>query len=152
MAAAFGGELATAQARRTTIDYLVTGPVVGLLWLLMLQSAIPWRDGPAAIWAAVPAAPLIAVAAVAGMLTLIATGRLTRWLQLPERYAITCAVVVVAAAVIGDLLMLALAAGTGAAAAAGIATLAVAASTIRLACSVPVAARCLRSRRTLTGT
>lgn len=150
-AGAFAGELATAQARRTTIGYLATGPVVGLLWLLMLQPSIPWRDGPAAIWAAVPAAPMIAIAAVAGMLTLAATGRFIRWLQLPDRHTSTGAVVVVAAAVIGDVLMLALAARTATPAAAGIATFAVAASTLRLACSVPVAARCLRGRRALTG-
>ena len=37
VADAFEGELATAYARRTIALYVITGPLVGIWWLLLLQ-------------------------------------------------------------------------------------------------------------------
>src|SRR5262245_32695905 len=50
VADAFAGELATAYARRTTAAYIVTGPLVGIWWLLLLQPH-PWRTGLIALLA-----------------------------------------------------------------------------------------------------
>jgi hypothetical protein len=61
VAAAFAGELAIAYARRTLAWFVVTGPLVGIWWLLLLQPQ-PWHTGPAALLAAIPVLPLIGVA------------------------------------------------------------------------------------------
>jgi hypothetical protein len=50
VAAAFAGELAVAYARRTLAWFLVTGPLVGIWWLLLLQPQ-PWRTGVVALLA-----------------------------------------------------------------------------------------------------
>lgn len=86
----FRAELTAAQARRTALTLLRTGPLVGLLWLgaalasrIGAQLASPWH------WASMPVgARLVAhlagiafVVAIGGALvTVAATGRLTRWL------------------------------------------------------------------------
>lgn len=109
MARGFADELAGSRARRTVAAYLTTGPLVGLLWLLTLAPSHWWRDGPAALWAAIPPAPAIGLACGVGALVLAATGRGSRWLSLSSGQIVHAAVVVVALAVFGDLLMLTLA-------------------------------------------
>ena len=79
VADAFAGELATAYARRTIAWYIVTGPLVGIWWLLLLQPH-PWRTGLIALLAAIPVLPLIALAIATAAGTFATTGRLMRWL------------------------------------------------------------------------
>jgi len=92
VADAFTGELATAYARRTITTFVLTGPLVGIWWLLLLHPR-PWRSTPAALIAAIPAVPLIAVAGLCvigdlTVLTTLATGGPT-----PPSYALTAVAV-----------------------------------------------------------
>lgn len=149
-AAAFAGELASARARRTAMAYLVTGPVVGLLWLLWLAPP-GWRlDGPGTLLAAVPAAPVIVIATATGMAVLAATGRPGRWLRLAHHDILHGALIVVVAAALGDLLMLTLAARSAAPLPA-FGAMAVSVSLVRLGCGLAATACCLRTRRILIG-
>ncbi len=86
----FRAELSAAQARRTALTLLRTGPVVGLLWLsaaltsrIGAQLASPWH------WTSMPIGARIvthlagyafALAIGGALVTVAATGRLTRWL------------------------------------------------------------------------
>jgi hypothetical protein len=86
----FKAELTAAQARRTAVTLLRTGPVVGLLWLgaalasrIGTQILAPWH------WASMPlsarfvihfAGIAFAIAIGGALVTVAATGRLTRWL------------------------------------------------------------------------
>lgn len=79
VADAFGGELSAAYARRTIAWFIITGPLVGIWWLLLLHPS-PWRTGLIALLTAIPVIPLIAVAIVTAGGTLATTGRLIRWL------------------------------------------------------------------------
>lgn len=152
LAAGYAGELATARARRTTTAYLVTGPVVGLCWLSVLAPPVWWQRSPSVLLAAVPVAPVIAVAAVIGALVLAVTGRAGRWLQVSDQDPITGTMVVIAAAAAGDLLMLVVAARTAPTGAPALVTLAIVASTVRLGASAPAIAHCILSQRALTST
>jgi hypothetical protein len=86
----FRAELTAAQARRTALALLRTGPLVGLLWLgAALASRIGAQLVPPWHWASMPAsAPLVthlagfafAIAIGSALVTVAATGRLTRWL------------------------------------------------------------------------
>jgi hypothetical protein len=148
IAAGFAAELGCSHARRTVTGYLATGPVIGLLWLLMLTPPGWWPRNVVALWQAVPAAPAIGFAVLSGGLVLAATGRASRWMTLPPRHILNGAITVVAAAALGDLLMLILA--TRSAPVPGsplIGALAVTASVIRLGVGVPTTARSLRVRR-----
>ena len=93
----FRAELTAAQARRTALALLRTGPLVGLLWLgaalasrIGAQLVSPWH------WAGMPASARLvthlagfafALAIGSALVTVAATGRLTRWLptSLPGR-------------------------------------------------------------------
>lgn len=152
LATSFAGELATCRARRTALTYLLTGPLVGLAWLLMLAPTSWLRRGPTALWAAIPATPVIGIAAVAGLLVLAATGRPSRWLELPSGHVLHGAFIVIAAAALGDLIMLILATQSAASRASPtLAVLAVTASVVRLGCGLAAGAHCLRSFRSLLG-
>jgi hypothetical protein len=86
----FRAELTAAQARRTALALLRTGPLVGLLWLgaalasrIGAQLVSPWH------WASMPASARLvthlagiafAIAIGSALVTVAATGRLTRWL------------------------------------------------------------------------
>src|SRR4051812_36141401 len=85
VAAAFATELATAYARRTIAAYIVTGPLVGIWWLLLLRPH-PWRTGLRALLVTIPVLPLIGIAAATAVIILATTGRLMRWL--PETGAV----------------------------------------------------------------
>jgi hypothetical protein len=74
VADAFSGELATSYARRTIALYVITGPLVGIWWLLLLQPD-PWRAGLIALLAAIPVPPLIIIAIATAAGTLASTGR-----------------------------------------------------------------------------
>ena len=135
VADAFAAELAIAYARRTVAWFVATGPLVGIWWLLLLHPR-PWRDGPTALLAAVPVIPLVAVAVAAAAATVAATGRLIRWLpEASPRRALDATGAVAVLALLGDVMIIAVYAASDV----GVRPLvvvAVAASLIRIACSV----------------
>lgn len=106
VADAFAGELATAYARRTIALYLLSGPLVGIWWLLLLRPQ-PWRVGLVALLAAIPVLPLIALAVLTGAGTLATTGRLMPWLpETGPRRAVAAAKAVACLALIGDVTLI----------------------------------------------
>lgn len=106
VAHAFVGELATASARRIIALFVLTGPLVGIWWLLLLHPS-PWRTGPVAMVAAIPAVPLIALAIATAAGTVASTGRLVRWLPeaTPSR-ALVAATTVAVLCLAADLIVL----------------------------------------------
>lgn len=147
LAAAFAGELAGSRARRTVAAFLLTGPLVGLLWMANLASPRWWPTGPEALRSAVPITPLIVAAVVTGVAVLAATGRLSRRLWVSERHLLRGALVVVAAATLVDLALLVQAIHSVAPSTVGV--LAVTASLVRLGFSLLVGTRCMRSHASL---
>ena len=131
---AFGGELATAYARRTIAWFIVTGPLVGIWWLLLLQPS-PWRTGLIALLAAVPVLPLIVIAIATAGGTFATTGRLMRWLpETGPRRALAATTAIAAMCIIGDLTMINIFVVSGAPTR-PLAVIAIAASLTRIACS-----------------
>jgi hypothetical protein len=143
VADAFAGELATAYARRTIALYLLSGPMVGIWWLLLLRPQ-PWRVGLVALLAAIPVLPLIALAVVTGAGTLATTGRLMPWLPetTPHR-ALAATKAIACLALIGDITLITMLAASGGPAR-PVATIAFAGSLIRITASVLVLARVTR--------
>jgi hypothetical protein len=89
VARALAADLAAAQARRTVLAIIPSGPLLGMLWLLALAASHrvarpipPWHaQGP---WAMFPLLGVaVAVGVPAAMLAMAATGRPSRWL--PDR-------------------------------------------------------------------
>ena len=145
VAAGFATELTIATARHTLFWYLLTGPLIGVWWLLSL-APYPWRSGLVAVIAAIPVLPLIvaAIATVTG--TVATTGRLMRWLpEATAHQALAGAAMVAGLALVGDLVMISLYVRSGLPAR-PVGMIAVAASTTRMVCSVIVIARA-RARR-----
>lgn len=107
VAGAFAPEIATSQARRILFGFLITGPLVGIWWLLLLTSPT-WPRHPQTLWAAIPALPLVAVAVAAAVVILATTGSLIRWLpeSTPER-ALLAATAIALGCMTGDLTVLA---------------------------------------------
>ena len=106
VAAAFAGELATVQARHTLWIYLVTGPLVGIWWLLLLVPR-PWEPTLGVVFAAIPVLPLIAAAVATAIVAIATTGSLIRWLpETAPRRAIAASMVVAVASMIGDVTVL----------------------------------------------
>lgn len=150
VAAGFAAELACCQARRVAAGYLGTGPLVGVLWLLVLAPPGWWHGNGPDLWSVVPPLPVIGFAALIGALVLAATGRLSRWLYLADRHVVDAASAVIAAALLADLVLLALAAARPATPGpALLGALAAVASVIRLCVGVAATARCRRVRRAL---
>jgi hypothetical protein len=104
VAAGFRGELAAATARRTTLTLMTVGPLTGALWCIAaLASHI--HQFPAGAQLATLVAVIAVAAGIGGQLvTLAATGRLTRWL--PARPAASAAIAAASAAA-ADVAMLA---------------------------------------------
>jgi hypothetical protein len=148
VAAAFADELAGAQARRTARGYVLTGPPIGVLWVLALSAGGDPLDviGP---WRLVPPVPVLATAVLAAVLVLAGTGRASRWVRLPARRVADAGIVVVVATLIGDLLMLTVATRWLPEPLSLLAALAVTASAIRLGLGLPQIVRNQRSRRAL---
>jgi MFS family permease len=135
VADAFAGELATAHARRTIAAYVVTGPLVGIWWLLLLHPH-PWRTGAIAFLVAIPVIPLIALAIAAAVTLLATTGRLIRWLpEANPRSALTATIAIAALALIVDITVLVIYTRSSMPAQ-PLAALAVTASLLRIACSI----------------
>jgi hypothetical protein len=77
VAAEFTTMLATRQARCTALALLLTGPLIGVLWLATLTP----EQAPDALLRRVPVLGFLILSAVAaGLLTLAATGPASRWL------------------------------------------------------------------------
>ena len=148
VAAAFAGELAVAYARRTLAWFIVTGPLVGIWWLLLLRPQ-PWRTGVTALLAAIPVLPLIGVAVATAIGTFATTGRLIRWLPeaTPQR-ALSATIAVAALAFTADTALIALYAWS-AAPARLLGGVAVAASLTRMAGSAVTLRHALRGVRHL---
>ena len=145
VAAAFEGELATAYARRIMALYVITGPLVGIWWLLLLRPD-PWRGGLIALLAAIPVLPLILIAVTTAGGTLATTGRLMRWLpEATPRQALAATAVIGGLCIGGDLTMIALFMASGTPLR-PLAVIAVAASMIRIACGITVIARAALTR------
>jgi hypothetical protein len=161
VAAGFRAEIAAAQARRAVVTLLVTGPLVGLLWIatashLGIRFAVPWqRAGLGASLGAglLLVAVAVGVTALAGVVGIASTGRLTRWLTAPPRLAPTAAVVAGFGAVSADSLGLVLLAVQLAAAPGKLspvpAIAAAAASVARLLLARRAARQCLALRASL---
>jgi hypothetical protein len=118
VAVGFRAEIAACLARRVAVTLLVTGPLVGLLWIataaasrLGIPLAPPWEWAGlspglrVSIYLVAGAAGITAWAALFGIAT---TGRLTRWLPARPRRAPTAAAVAGFGAVSADGLGLAL--------------------------------------------
>jgi hypothetical protein len=143
VAAAFAGELAVAYARRALAWFLVTGPLVGTWWLLLLQPQ-PWRTGVVALLAAIPVLPLIGVAVATAMGTFATTGRLMRWLpEATPRRALLATGAVALLAFTADTTLIAGYAWS-AVPAGLVGGVSVAASLTRMACSAVTVRRALR--------
>ncbi len=149
VAAAFAGELATAYARRTSILFVVTGPLVGIWWLLLLRPD-PWRTGLATLIAAIPVIPLILAGLATAAGTLATTGRLMR--RLPETgpgRALVATSAVAGLALAGDLVIIGVAAYSGGLTG-RLAVIAVAAGLTRIGCSLHTLMRAGALRRGLS--
>ena len=164
VAEGFRAEIAACQARRVAVALLITGPLVGLLWIatavtsrLGIHFAAPWQ------WTGLSPGlrvglPLVAVAAGvtawAALLGIATTGRLTRWLPPRPRRAPTAAAVAGFGAVGADGLGLALLAAQLATdpgkLSPVLAVAAAAASLARLMLARRAAGRCLAIRASLT--
>jgi hypothetical protein len=110
VAAGFGAELAVQTGRRVGLGLLATGPLVGLTWLAtVLPSAAAAGQRPPAGLVLVPLlfAAVLVVAVPAAVVSVLATGRLSRWLPPSPRLAPTAAGLAAALCVAGDLLLLA---------------------------------------------
>ena len=135
VADAFAGELATAHARRTIAAYVITGPLVGIWWLLLLHPH-PWHTGAIALLVAIPVIPLIAIAIAAAATVLATTGGLIRWIpEANPRTALTATIAIAALVLIVDVTVLVIYARSNMPAQ-PLAALAVTASLLRIACSI----------------
>ena len=99
IADAFRPEIAASQARRVVLTLLVTGPLVGLLWIAEAMAAhLGIRPGLPGPWPGLsPGSHLVAAAVgvtvCAAMAGIAATGRLSRWLPARPRRAPTAAAI-----------------------------------------------------------
>jgi len=145
VADAFSGELATAYARRTIAFFIVTGPLVGIWWLLLLQPS-PWRTGLIALLAAIPVLPLLVIAIATAGGTLATTGRLMRWLpETGPRRALAATITIAAICIIGDLTVITMFMVSDAPTR-PLAVIAIAASLTRIACSITTVRHATRMR------
>jgi hypothetical protein len=136
VADAFADELITAYARRTMARYVITGPLVGIWWLLLVRPE-PWA-GPTALLAVIPVLPLIGLAVATAGGTLATTGRLMRWLpETTPRRALTATLVIAWLGMAADITMVGLLA-TSSVQTSPLAVTAVAASAIRTAYGIGV--------------
>jgi len=169
VAVGFGAEIAASQARRVAVTLLVTGPLVGLLWVATaLASHLGLPFAPHWPWAGPSPDPravvyLVAVAAVAlaagvtawaAVLGIATTGRLTRWRPARPRQAPMAAAIAGFGAVSADGLGLALLAAQLAIAPGKLSPVlagtAAAASVARMMLARRAAHRCLAIRASLT--
>jgi hypothetical protein len=162
VASGFRAEIAAGQARRSALMLLATGPLTGLLWI---GAVLASHLGTGAFWSRAGRSPglqaglelvavAVAVTALAGLLGVASTGRLTRWLPDRPRRAPTATAVAGFGAVGADAIVLALLAaeltvGPGELSPVP-AAVAAAASLARLMAARRAACRCLAIRASLT--
>jgi hypothetical protein len=163
MAGGFRAEIAAGQARRVAVMVLVTGPLVGLVWIAEAAAGHPGaRLGLPWHWAGLFPPPALLLVAIAVAVTawgalggIASTGRLTRWLPDRPRRAPTAAAVAGLGAVGADVLGLTLLAGQLATVPGKLspvlAAAAAAASLARLMFAGRAARRCLVLRASLPG-
>jgi len=163
VADSFRAEIAASQARRVAIALLATGPLVGLLWIvtavashLSIHLTPPWQwtDTSSSIRVGTQlVAVAVGVTALAAIVGIASTGRLTRWLPARPRRAPTAAAVAGFGAVGADglgLLLLAAQLATGMGRLSPVpAAAAAAASVVRLALARRAAQHCLAVRASL---
>jgi hypothetical protein len=156
----FRPHLVMRQSRRVALTLVVTGPLVGLLWMVAaLASHITIRHAPPWQWPGTPPLsigvfPVVGAALVitvwSAVATLAATGKLARWLPASPRIAAATGFAATAA----DLAILALLASQLARAPGTLdplpVTAAAAASLTRLTLARRAARKCLAIRATLT--
>jgi hypothetical protein len=82
VAAAFAGELAAVRARRLLTGLLLTGPAVGVWWLLLLAPG--WPPRPAELVAAIPVLPIVGATIAGAVAVLAASGRWAHRLPAPS--------------------------------------------------------------------
>jgi hypothetical protein len=156
-------EVAASHARRVTTALLVTGPLVGMLWVAVAAASHPairiaafwrWTTLSAGLGAGVQLVVVaVAITALAGVAGIAVTGRLSRWLPAAPRRAPLAAAIAAFGAVAADGFGLALLAVELAAAPENMSPLlaaaAAAASLARLLLAERAATRCLAMRATL---
>ena len=142
LAAMFAEELACARARGVSRTYLVTGPLVGACWLALL---VP--HGPGTLPASLP---LICAAVVTGVAVLLATGRASRLVRVAPGDLLDMAALLGLLCIAGDTVTITTMVTSGPPAGL-LATLALTASAVRLACSFLAVQRCIGARRALAG-
>jgi hypothetical protein len=164
IAAGFGPELAAQESRRLARDLIITGPLVGLLWVAAATAShVGIRHAPPWQWRGMPPASLIAAPlfgavlltfVCAALFTLAATGPLTRWLHASPRTVPGAAAIAGFAAAAADLavfiLLASKLASTPAALAPAPVLAAAAASLTRLTLARRAARRCLTARAALS--
>jgi hypothetical protein len=157
--AAFRPGIAASQAHHLAATLLATGPLIGLAWAAAARAShIGVRDAPPWQRAGTPLAAPIAFCLIAAvilitiwtaLITLAATGRLTRWLPHRPRLAPTAPAIAGFGAATADVILLALLASQLATAPAKLAAapiaLAAAASTTRLILARRAGQQCLAS-------
>ncbi len=152
VAAGFRAEIAARLARRVAVTLLVTGPLVGLLWLA--TAAASHLGVPRLSVSMYLVAVAVGVTAWAALFGIATTGRLTRWLPAGPRRAPTAAAVAGFGAVSADGLGLALLAAQLAVAPGRLSPLpaaaAVAASVARMMLARRATRQCLAIRASLT--
>ncbi|MDQ6753499.1 MAG: permease prefix domain 1-containing protein [Actinomycetota bacterium] len=152
VAAAFAGELAMAQARKDIWSLLITGPLVGTWWLLLLAPE-SGRFLPGGLIAAIPVLPLVAAAVVAGVLVLATSGSLIRWIpEVTPTQALLAATAIGGVCIAADaavLVILTVRLAAGDASPPLLESAAVTASSARLLAAAWAAFRCLRTNRQL---
>lgn len=155
VAAAFAAEAAAAQARLTALAFTVTGPLVGVWWLLTLHppGSWPWHLNPAGLIHAIPALPLVAIAGLAAVAALVTTGHPSHLLPFTPRHALNAATLTALTCMAGDLVVLGVLAERTIVAPGTapwiLATVATACSLARLAFAGHALASCSRTRRFL---
>jgi len=156
----FRTEIAASLARRAAVAVLVTGPLVGVLWIVTAVAShiaphLQWADLSLGLRVGIALVVIAAgVTACGAIFGIAATGRLTRWLPARPRLAPAAAAVAGFGAVGADALGLALLAVQLVTAAGrlspGLAAMAAAASIGRVAFAGRAARRCLAIRSSLT--
>jgi hypothetical protein len=110
IAAGFGPELAADTGRRIGLGLLATGPLVGLAWLgtALASSDTAGISPPAGLLVlAIVFGAILAVAVPAAGVSVLATGRVSRWLPIGPATAPTAAGLAAMLCMAGDLLLLA---------------------------------------------
>jgi len=124
VAKAFAPELAARQARRTALTLVLTGPLVGVLWLIAVTNSHiltqPPRPEPPWLWPGIPIGLRVTLAVVgaavaigvpSGLAAVATTGRWSYTLRTSARFAPTAAATIGVAGIAADLILLAALAG-----------------------------------------